>query len=469
MAKCSGESPNIKLAIRFLKDRYKTTPVSGFGPLALKAVAFNANPLMRFDGYYILTELFEVPNLAPTAQSWLRGWARWFFLGLPRDIASPLDGRAAFTYTYAILAFVWRILICVGLIVAAASMWQGAGVVLAAFAIVTWFGVPLVRFAKLLRTRSASVDAMRRRLATSLLAFGLISTVALMCLPWPGAQQTTGVVDYKPLTVVRTGVDGFVSEMLVRSGDTVKRGQALARLRNDTLMRDFAIQNTKVEASQLRIRGLLGQRKLAALAAERKQLVAFESQLVELTKQVEGLTLRAPTAGRVVTRSLDARVGILLTQGDTLLEIGNDDNKTIDFSIPQQEISAFRNDDNVHVSVTVPTGIAAMAKRIEGHIERVEPRATVQPLDPSLCTLYGGPLPVRHVPADDRGTNQGPQFELLEPHFTASFALDAEQSRQLKAGQRVSVVLGTPRESLGAHLWKLLTDYLLKPHRNQES
>ncbi len=419
---------------------------------------FNANPLMRFDGYYILTDLLEMPNLAVTAHSWLRGWARRFFLGLPRDSELKLDSRAVLIRTYAILAFVWRLFVCAGLIVAAATMWHGAGVVLAAFAVITWYGTPLLRLIRLLSARSVQAVAMRYRMATTLTAIGIVGGIALVCLPWPGAQRVVGIVDYEPLAVVRSKTDGFVEEMFVRSGDSVRQGQMLARLRNDILLRDHAIQKTKLAATRLRIRSLLGQRKLAALAAERQQLAAFEKQLAELTEQVEGLTLRAPVNGHVVSRNLDSQLGVFLHQGESLLQIGNEAQKSIAFSIPQSDMTALHTSHNIPVHMSLATG-----GRFSGRIESIQPRASLEPLDPALCAIFGGPLPVRQAASDLSSADQSPQLELLEPHFTARVVLDVQQSKQLNAGQRASVVLGTPRESVGTHVWNMLTDHLLGP------
>jgi len=420
-------------------------------------ILFNANPLMRFDGYYLLTDLLEIPNLAVTGQSWLRGWARHFFLGLPTINSSWPNGRAGFIRSYAVAAFLWRIFVSLGLIIAAAAMWHGAGVVVAGVAVVAWIGVPLVRFIELACVRSGPVAPNWRRFATLFAAIAVISTTALACLPWPGARQATGIVDYDPPTDLRTEIDGFVEQVLVRSGQSVVTGQEIAHLRNQQLQRDFAILKIEVEAARVRIRGLRGRRELAQMEAEIQQLAALEKQRTELARQVESLVLRAPVAGRVVSRNVDEKIGLFLRQGDVLLSLGNEDRKQIEFSIPDNELPAFEAALHVPVAVSVETG-----ESYECQVERIQPRATIAPLDRCLCAPFGGELSVRQSSPPVSCQDQEASFELLKPHFTGNIRLDAQQSVRLKSGQRVQVLHRGHRDSLGAHLWELLTDWVLR-------
>ncbi|MGI9428570.1 MAG: HlyD family efflux transporter periplasmic adaptor subunit [Bythopirellula sp.] len=423
---------------------------------------FNANPLMRFDGYYILTDLMEMPNLAVTAQTWLRGWANRFFLALPAARIHWPEGRATFTRVYAVSAFIWRIMVCVGLLLAAAAMWHGAGLVLACFAALMWFGQPLIRLVRLLQNQSGPVIPNRRHFATVMAAIAMISTLGLSLLPWPGVRQVSGIVDYEPMTVLRADVDGFVDRVLVRSGEVVAAGQELAVLRNDQLVRDLEIQRLKVEASRLQIRALRGRRELAALAAETEQLVALETQLAELVTQVQGLTVRAPVAGCVVSRDVESRIGSFLNTGDVLLSLGSEDQKRIAVSLPQRFVSTLQAQSPVTVAVDAET-------TFNGQIDRLEPRASVSPIDKALCAPFGGQLLVRETPTENSAADVEATYELLQPHFTGTILLDADRSARLLSGQRAQVILAERRERLGPHLWDLLLDWLDRSSGNGAS
>jgi putative peptide zinc metalloprotease protein len=423
---------------------------------------FNANPLMRFDGYYILTDLLEMPNLAVTAQTWFRGWANRFFFALPAARVHWPEGRATFTRVYAVSAFIWRIMVCAGLLVAAAAMWHGAGIILACIAALGWFGQPCIKLFRLLHDQAGPVVPDRRHFAIVTGTIALIATTGLLWLPWPGARQVSGIVDYEPLTIIRPDVDGFVDRVLVRSGEVVAAGQELAVLRNNRLVRDLEVQRLEVEASHVRIRGLRRRRELAALAAEIEQLAALEIQLTELTAQVQGLTIRAPVTGCVVSRDIESRIGSYLNTGDALLSLGSEDQKRIAVSLPQKLVSALQAQSLVTVALDAEAAFS-------GQLDRLEPRATVSPIDKALCAPFGGQLLVRETPTDNSRADVEATYELLQPHFTGTILLDADRSQRLLSGQRAQVILAERRERLGPHLWGLLLDWLDRSSKNGDS
>ena len=113
---------------------------------SLTTLAFNANALMRFDGYYILSDLVDIPNLYSDGQLFLRQLGRKYFLGLPTELSSGSWSRDAFVRLYGIAAFFWRTSVTFFLILAAAIMFEGAGLVIALFAAAIWLVVPTASF-----------------------------------------------------------------------------------------------------------------------------------------------------------------------------------------------------------------------------------------------------------------------------------------------------------------------------------
>ena len=131
-------------------------------------VLVNANPLMRFDGYYICSDLFEIPNLYSSGQQYLSYWAQKYLLGVPVSRPSWSRSRARLITMYGVAALGWRVIFCAGLIIAAATLFHGAGIVLAVLAVVLWAGLPAVRFAKyLLGGQSENAPNLSRFLKTA--------------------------------------------------------------------------------------------------------------------------------------------------------------------------------------------------------------------------------------------------------------------------------------------------------------
>ncbi len=112
---------------------------------AVSTLLFNANPLMRFDGYYMLSDLVGLPNLASLGRTAVTDLARHGLLGVPSR-GLPLTARAHFFVTaYGLAAWCWSLLVAAGLIMGAALLFHGAGIVLAAAGVVLWWGLPLGR------------------------------------------------------------------------------------------------------------------------------------------------------------------------------------------------------------------------------------------------------------------------------------------------------------------------------------
>ena len=89
---------------------------------------------------------------------------------------------------------------------------------------------------------------------------------------------------------------------------------------------------------------------------------------------------------------------------------------------------------------------------METTIDRVNPRASDKPVDPSLTVAYGGTIPVRKV-SHARDVDASDSVVMLTQRFTATIHLDALQSRRFQAGQRGIVYFRTPRQTLGSYLF----------------
>ena len=185
-------------------------------------LVFNANPLMRFDGYYILTDWFETPNLATHSRQWLSYAARRHLMGLAIQRPNWPEGSRWGIIAYAIASLLWRLIVCFTLAISAEVLMHGAGQVLAAEAVVLWIAAPLYRS---IRAVTQNPTANRRRLFTFA---GLAAATVWLCwsvIPWYSRSTVPLVVDYYPSGEVRTAVDGLLQQNFVSVGDTVSSGQ----------------------------------------------------------------------------------------------------------------------------------------------------------------------------------------------------------------------------------------------------
>ena len=115
--------------------------------------------------------------------------------------------------------------------------------------------------------------------------------------------------------------DGFIAEGLVRAGDTVRAGQAMARLDE----RDLRLERTRWRAEreqlQRKYQVAMAQADLSAMGVIGAQISQSEAQLALAQEKLTRATLIAPFNGIVVSGDLSQKLGIPVEQGKLLFEV----------------------------------------------------------------------------------------------------------------------------------------------------
>ena len=413
-------------------------------------LVFNANPLVRFDGYHILTDLVEIPNLAAQGrQALLHFVARWG-LGLELSSALPTGWRGRFVQCYAWAALAWRAMMLVGLMLLAVALFGALGGWTLAACLLLWQGVPMALAARnqWRSVRHAPCNQKRRRLS---MAIGLATCGAAVAACWlPGRITAPAVVEYAPLVVVRAGTPGFVRAVFVANGQQVAADQPLLALVNDELTAELREMQLKIEQSRVKERMLRQGGELAKLQAEAAARQALERQTAELAERVAALVVRSPQGGQVVGRQLAQLTGRYLQAGDEIAVVGDERTKELVLAVPQEDVELFAAQLSSPCRVYLAGSAAA---RYTGTLARVEPRAATQLPHAALAAAVGGPLAVRLLSRDARADRE--TYELINPCFSGAVALPATFAAELRAGQRATISFRTARESLAVRSWHL--------------
>jgi putative peptide zinc metalloprotease protein len=264
----------------------------------LSSLLVNANPLLRFDGYHLLCDLADLPNLAPRSTAhWLHA-LRTRLLRIPgASPIVPLPGEAPWLWAYAPAALAMRWSVALGVVLWLESVLPVLGVLAAAGFGWTLVGQPLRALVRWLRGWSLA-PAERRRAVGAIAVLALLVGGPLVAVPMPDAALAQGVLWPPEDALLRTQTAGFVEDVLVTDGQTVPPGQPLLRLQSPTLLADR-------ERLAGRIASLQAER-FQALRLDKAQLVAVdhalqaaEAELAQTDEQLAGLTVRAQVGGRV--------------------------------------------------------------------------------------------------------------------------------------------------------------------------
>ena len=269
----------------------------------ITTVIWNANPLMRFDGYYMMSDFLEIPNLRPKADR-LLDWFGWYCLGIEAkpDPFMPESGRAGFVM-FAIAAGLYRWFILAAIMVFLYTVLkpyglQSIGIALAVVSIVTiLFNLVLNIYKQVTAPRIEPLS--RPKIAISL---GLLVTViaCTMAVPLPLHIEAMFLVEPHDVRHVYTPVPGRLENRPVQPGDQVTLGDTLATLTNPALaLEQLRLeQQEKVQLIRVSVANALEDRSREELARANRE--SARTQLSEFQKQIERMTITAPCTGTVV-------------------------------------------------------------------------------------------------------------------------------------------------------------------------
>ena len=422
---------------------------------SVTTLLFNANPLMRFDGYFVLSDLLNIVNLYPKGQAWVIYAFKKVCLGLPAAVIWETSETKTIAI-YGIFTFLWRMLLSVSIILAASMLWNGIGLVFATIAGILWFALPLWRFVSttVANARHHSIKPLRL-MATIALCAALIFS----CIAWfksPKMIAAPAIVQFSNEKLVRSATGGFVDKIHIQNGSAVSAGQVLFELRNEDIESEIEQLKTQLAQSEIQSRVFSQKGELASSQAETMLQQSLKKRLEQMQKQRDLLTVRAPIDGYAYRRSLENLLGSFVKQGDLLITVFDSNKKEVVVSISQNDLQSIRNAKGQTAKLLFPS-----VNVINGTIKSVTPRATDIPIHPSLCSNAGGPLPVRVASdQDDRHQEDDPDYRLLNPRFDAKVQIGAEVSEILGTGQRGTALLKAHQTSFASYTYQRVKRWL---------
>lgn len=270
---------------------------------------FNGNPLLRYDGYFVLADWLEIPNLQQQSVAAMRGWLAWWFCGIrDRTAAEQSSGRWWLLISYGIASTVYRIVLMFVILWSLLHWLQPYGLAV----IVQVMAIPIIglmvvrplstfgRFVRSAENRS-QIDWSRFRFRTVLA--GVLITLLLM-IPIPSRVAASALLgDDAAQRVYATLAGTLVSG--AKPGDRVEAGQELARLVDPKIQTELIRLEGELNQHRLRLEQLERRRvrepEVSSLIPSVREAVRdMETQLIQLQETAERMVLRAPCAGVVL-------------------------------------------------------------------------------------------------------------------------------------------------------------------------
>ena len=374
---------------------YNVMLISGVSTLL-----FNGNPLLKFDGYYVLSDAIEIPNLATRSNKYLGYLIQRYLFGL-KEADSPADtrGERVWFSFYGIAAFLYRMFIMFVIILYIGGKFFVVGVLLASWAIITQVIVPMGKNLSFLFKSPRLKRNRGRSLVTSAVAVLLVVAVLFM-LPAPFWTRADGVIWPSEQSHVRAGADGFFSRLLVPGGSRVEPGQALVELHDPFLEARVEILEANEKQLENQLRNAQAKDRVQA-ALVREELAATTADLVRARERVKALVIHSQRSGLLVLPQEQDMVGRFARKGQLVAYVVEPaDLRTVRVVVSHDEIGLI-HDRTRNVDV-MPAAWGTESWSAE--ILREVPGGTMQLPTAALGSMGGGRVAIDPREQDGRST-----------------------------------------------------------------
>lgn len=309
----------------------------------VSTLLFNGNPLLRFDGYYVLSDLLEIPNLGNRSNRYIGYLLQRYAFGVA-DAQSPATARGEpfWMFVYAIASFCYRMFIVTVIALFVATRFFIIGVILAIWALTLMLVVPLAKQVWFLLT---SPLLRRTRGRAFAVCAGALATVALLLSLVPVPYRTTaeGVVWMPGEAAVHAGAEGIVREVLAEPNARVEEGDPLLRMADPLL--DARVDVLEARVMELRYH-------LAAADVEdrvearimRERLRHAEADLERARERRRELLVRSPASGRFILSRAADLPGRYFRKGAVLGYVAHLDDPVIRVLVPEDAADLVRQD-----------------------------------------------------------------------------------------------------------------------------
>jgi putative peptide zinc metalloprotease protein len=395
---------------------------------SVSTVVFNGNPLMRYDGYYVLADWIEIPNLRDRANRYLSTLFQEVCLGIEVMPEPYMElGRKILFLTFAVISYVYKWVVTFFILKFMASFLapyklEIVSNFLALAALASMIGWPIFRLGKNLARRGRLPDMKSGRVtATTLAAVGLLICFFVVPLPVTRIREH-GLVQFQPESVssVYVTADGILRKVHVKEGEYVTKDKILAEFENLELdKRQVEVLATIVTKKEL-IKLYEEKRKKNGDPREKERLnqqilqATGEMKLAETAKkgideELKRLVLRAPQSGVVIGLPAIDEVGKAWERGQEtpFCNIGDRSKLRVlvpvhpaDMEVMRENFERMERDKPIPVTIRVQ---GRVSNTWQGRVYAKNlPKSEAAEIPLPLSSKGGGPIAVRPMTASQK-------------------------------------------------------------------
>jgi len=409
----------------------------------------NLNPCMRYDGYYLLADLWDIPNLQPRAFALARWFLRRALLGSPEPCPERFaPRRLRWLGVYALLVWCYRVLVFTAIALLVYHFaFKALGIILFAAEITVFFVTPVLAELRIWWRLRRTIGFNFHLLASGLLLMGCIGA---LFYPWSASISVPAVYKSSVSTAIHAPHSGRLQRVLVARGTRVAKGEPLFVLSSPEL--DFLEGQAGRQVAQLQLdlaRSAFSEERAERLQVIEQQLVTAMTSQAGYREQRNRLQIKAPCAGRIMELADSLVPGRWVNQNLELALLVDDRQPVVegyvregDFAQVTAGMAGRFYPDNVELPV-LPVLLEALDRTHKPVLE-----------EPYLASLYGGEIAVRRDGQGRLVTDEAMYRLRLRPGGGAAGQLDRVW--------RGTVRLEGPPRNLLSRSWRTVAMVLIR-------
>ncbi len=401
---------------------------------SVSTIIFNANPLLRYDGYYILSDYLEIPNLQKKSSEYVLGlFKRHIFRVKQQQPLPPIRQRIEL-FIYGVTSTCYRIFIGVMIIVVVAMQVPVLGVLMSIGGIITWLVVPTVKLFKYL---TIDAELHRKRTRAWTFCIGVATGVVLLIglVPFPTRVYATGMVEPSKRNVIYSEQNGWVNDIRAIDGQLLKDGDVI-------LVADDPMLNAEIQGMQARVKAAKA-KALQSLVKDPAQrqidlltLDLEQQKLNDALRKRNEMTLRAPIDGKLIAPELHNLKQQFVPRGTQVATVAQFDQLLVRANVEQRDAQLL-------------LGPAALKQLVASSDDTTQPAAAE--VDSGVQIRLAGLIPVFLNGGSDVLIIHASQDRVVHPSLThqggeniAPDPSDPQGTKPLVPQFEVQVRLGNP-------------------------
>jgi putative peptide zinc metalloprotease protein len=396
---------------------------------SVSTLVFNGNPLLRFDAYYVLSDLVEIPNLGQRSRSYLYYLVRKYCWKV-KTAYNPAhtSGEKGWFVFYGIASTAYRIFICIRILLFLNDRLPEELFILVPFfafsAIIAWVLVPFGKFIRYLATNGELARTRTHAVGSTLGALVLL-IICTSIFRVPDYCRVEGIVEPVDLAIVRAESDGFVTDFLPSGQSVSPESSPLIKSVNSKLEAEKKVLRAELVALEAKQR-IATTREIAAAQILAEQIDALNEKIARVEHEISSLHLQSPLSGTWVSPEIDKAKGMYLNRGEQIGFVANLDNVLIRATAGQSLAAILVEQAHKQLEIRVK---GRPNVKLTGEIEKIFPAGQEVLPSEALGYAVGGAMPTQSQDPYGRKT--------AEKFFEIRIRPDFDTSVRLLTGQRV--------------------------------